>query len=153
MSSAALRAFLISTALACAGCTTMAAPAPSAPEGAPAVDAAPSPRPECATAHVTLYFTDQVQSDEPVAMPLLQDLMNRVHACETAGGELRGITIATSADPGQSQREGAEQVRRRQERVTNALVSLGAPADKIHDRVERPDAVMGRRAEITADLY
>ena len=35
-------------------------------------------------------------------MPLLNDLMSLVHACETAGGSLRAITIDAAADPGQS---------------------------------------------------
>jgi hypothetical protein len=150
MRPAILRAFLIATAVASAGCATTQTTSPSP---APTTVSPPSPRPECATAHVTLYFTEAVASDQPVVAPLLQDLMDRVHACEAAGGELRGITIATSADPGQSAREAAEQVRRRQDRVRDALVSLGVPADKIHGRTEGADAVMGRRADITADLY
>src|SRR6185312_6646568 len=154
MTSAALRALLASAVLACGACTTMqpaATPTPAA-----AVPSGPSPRPECAAAHVTIYFTEEVQSAQPVAMPLLTDLMNLVHACETAGGSLRSITIDAAADPGQSAGDASAQVQRRQERIRNALVGLGAPADKIRNgHVEQtgPETVMGRRAEVSADLY
>lgn len=114
---------------------------------------APSPRAECAPAHVTLYFSEQVASDEPVVTPLLNDFMGRIRACEAAGGELRGITVATAADPGQSQSDGRAQVARRVERVRAALVDLGAPAEKISGATTDTGSVMGRRAEITADLY
>lgn len=122
---------------------------------APAVAASPaSPRAECAPAHVTLYFGEQIASDEPVVTPLLNDFMARIRACEAAGGELRAITIVASADQGQSAGEGRAQVRRRVERVRAALVNAGAPADKIAEGAAAPAApVMGRRAEITADLY
>jgi len=118
-----------------------------------AAAAAPSPRAECTAAHVTLYFTEQVSSDEPVVTPLLNDFMDRIHACQAAGGELRSITIATTADPGQSGSDARAQIQRRQQRVSAALVEHGAPADKISGATTTPDAVMGRRAEITADLY
>src|SRR5689334_6294587 len=155
MTSAALRALVASAVLACGACTTMQG-APSAPAPAAATPSGPSPRPECATAHVTIYFTEEVQSTQPTAMPLLNDLMSLVHACETAGGSLRGITIDAAADPGQSAADAAAQVHRRQDRIRNALVGLGAPADKIHNgHVEQtgPEAVMGRRAEVSADLF
>ena len=154
MTAAALRALVASAVLACGACSTMQA-TPSAPATA-ATPTGPSPRPECATAHVTIYFTEEVQSSQPTAMPLLNDLMSLVHACETAGGSLRGITIDAAADPGQSAADAAAQVHRRQDRIRNALVGLGAPADKIHNgHVEQtgPEAVMGRRAEVSADLY
>jgi len=116
--------------------------------------ATPSPRPECAAAHVTLYFGEHVASDEPVVTPLLNDFMARVRACEAAGGELRAITIVTTADPGQTPGEARAQVRRRIERVRAALVNAGAPADKIVEaQATQAAPVMGRRAEITADLY
>jgi hypothetical protein len=120
-----------------------------------AATAAPSPRAECAPAHVTLYFGEQVASDEPVVTPLLNDFMARVRACEAAGGELRSISIVTSADPDQSASEARAQVRRRIDRVRAALVNAGAPADKIVEgAAPAPEgAIMARRAEITADLY
>ena len=72
MTSAALRALVASAVLACGACTTMqSTPTAPAPAAAPS---GPSPRPECATAHVTIYFTDEVQSTQPTAMPLLNDL-------------------------------------------------------------------------------
>ena len=155
MTSAAVRVLMVLTVLACGACMTMQpSPAPSAP--ATPTPSGPSPRPECASAHVTIYFADEVQSAQPVAMPLLDDLMNLVRACESAGGSLRAITIDAAADPGQSTPDAAAQVRRRQDRVRNALIGLGAPADKIHNgHVEQtgPQAVMGRRAEVSADLY
>ena len=121
---------------------------------APAAAATPSPRAECAPAHVTLYFGEQVASDEPVVTPLLNDFMGRVRACEAVGGELRAITIVTTADSGQSASDARAQVRRRIERVSAALVNAGAPANKIVEgRATEASAVMGRRAEITADLY
>jgi hypothetical protein len=154
MTAAALRALLASAVLACGACTTMA-PAPT-PTPAAAAPTGPSPRPECASAHVTIYFTDEVQSAQPVAMPLLNDLMNLVHACEAAGGSLRSITIDAAADPGQSAADAGAQVHRRQERIRTALIGLGAPGDKIRNgHVEQtgPEAVMGRRAEVSAELY
>jgi hypothetical protein len=123
---------------------------------APAAPAAPSPRSECAQAHVTLYFTEAVASDEPVVTPLLTDFMNQIRACESAGGELRSITIVTAADPGQSASDARAQIRRRQDRVRAALVNIGAPTDKIvygEAGQASQGAVMSRRAEITADLY
>lgn len=128
----------------------------TAQEAAPTAQAAPaptSPRPECAPAHVTLYFGEQVASDEPVVTPLLNDFMAQIRACEAAGGEVRSITVVTSADPGQNANAAREQVHRRQERVRAALVNAGAPADKIVAGVEAQGAIMGRRAEITANLY
>ena len=91
-----------------------------------------------------------------MASTLLNDLMNLAHACEAAGGSLRSITIDTTADPGQSAADAAAQVHRRQDRLRNALIALGAPADKIRNgHVEQtgPETVMGRRAEVSADLY
>lgn len=125
----------------------------AAPAAAQAVASAPSPRAECAPAHVTLYFGEQVASDEPVATPLLNDFMQRVRECEAAGGELRSMSIVTSADPGQNARDARAQIERRIERVRAALVNLGAPADKIVEGAAPAAPIMGRRAEITADLY
>ncbi|WP_395644517.1 hypothetical protein [Terricaulis sp.] len=142
----------IAIVLALAACAqTGGAPAPA--PVAQTVTAPPSPRAECAPAHVTLYFGEQVASDEPVVTPLLNDFMARIHACEAAGGELRGITIATAADAGQSQSDARAQVQRRIERVRAALVAQGAPAAKISGATTDTGAIMSRRAEITADLY
>jgi hypothetical protein len=114
----------------------------------------PSPRAECGPAQVTLYFGEQVASDEPVVTPLLNDFMAHIRACEAAGGELRYITIVTSADPGQSAGDARAQIRRRIDRVRAALVNAGAPADKVLEGAATPAAqIMGRRAEITANLY
>ena len=154
MTSAALRAVLASAVLVCGACSTMQGP--STPTQTAAGPTGPSPRPECAPAHVTIYFTEEVQSAQPVAMPLLNDLMTLVHACETAGGSLRSITIDAAADPGQSAADAAAQVHRRQDRIRTALIGLGAPGDKIRNgHVEQtgPEAVMGRRAEVSAELY
>ena len=148
-----LRALLCSMILACGACTTAGAPPQAASTAAPA---APSPRPECAQQRVTIYFSDEVQSDQPVAMPLLNSLMDQVRACEHAGGELRGITIAATADPGQSTRDGQIQIQRRQERVRDALVRLGAQGSRIHFAPAGqadPDAIMAKHADITADMY
>lgn len=107
--------------------------------------------PVCRPAQITLYFSEQVASDEPVVTPLLNDFMDRIHRCEAAGAELRSITIVTTADPGQSASDARAQVRRRIERVSAALVNVGAPAGKIVEGQPVPSApVMGRRAEITA---
>ena len=153
MTHALIKAAGVSLLLGLGACMqTQAASETAAPVAAQAPT--PSPRAECAPAHVTLYFGEQVASDEPVVTPLLNDFMGRVRACEAAGGELRSISIVTSADPGQSASDGRAQVRRRVERVRAALVNAGAPADKIVEGVAPSSAqVMGRRAEITADLY
>jgi hypothetical protein len=149
-----LRALSVSFALALGACMQMGAPAEqSPPPAAQVVASPPSPRAECAPAHVTLYFSEQVASDEPVVTPLLNDFMTRIRACEAAGGELRAVTIATSADPGQSGSDARAQIERRQQRVSAALVDLGVPAAKITGATAQSGAVMGRRADITADLY
>lgn len=146
-----LRAVGVSIVLALAACAQTEAPQP-APVAA-AATSPPSPRAECTPTHVTLYFAEQVASDEPVATPLLNEFMNRIRACEAAGGELRAITIATSADPGQNANDARAQVERRVARVSAALVERGAPAAKISAARVQPGAIMGRRADITADLY
>ena len=146
-----LRAVSVSLALALGACAQTGASAP--PPAAPAVSSTPSPRAECAPALLTLYFSEQVASDEPVVTPLLNDFMSRIRACEAAGGELRGVTIATAADPGQSAGEARAQIQRRQQRVTAALVNLGVPEAKIAGATTDTGAVMARRAEVTADLY
>lgn len=145
----------ISVALALGACaqTQTADHAAHAAPVAAAAPATPSPRAECAPANVTLYFGEQVASDEPVVTPLLNDFMAQVRACEAAGGELRRITVATSADPGQSITDSRAQVQRRVERISAALVNAGAPADKIVGAEAQQGGIMGRRAEITADLY
>jgi hypothetical protein len=151
MISARLNVLLLSAALACGACTTVAQTAQQA-----AIQSTPSPRPDCAQQHVTIYFSDEVQSNEPVAMPLLNTLMDQVHACERAGGELRGITIASTADPGQSARDALAQIQRRDQRVRDALVHLGAQGGKIHFAPAGqadPDAIMAKHADVTADLY
>lgn len=142
--------------MALGACTQTQAADSAPPAHAQVVAMSPSPRPECAPAHVTLYFGDQVSSDEPVVTPLLNDFMEHIRACQAAGGELRSITINTVADPGQSAADGRAQVERRQGRVRAALVSAGAPADKIVNGAAThgsEGAIMGRRAEISADLY
>lgn len=140
---------------ACAQTQTQLPTADAVPAVAP-VPATPSPRAECTPAHVTLYFAETVASDEPVVTPLLNDFMARTRTCEEAGGELRSITIVATADPGLGVADARAQVRRRQERVRAALINLGAPADKIvyGEPVQAAQAaIMGRRADITADLY
>ena len=155
MTHALIKAAGISLLLALGACSwTQAMSEPAAPASTAATVAAePSPRAECAPAHVTLYFGEQVASDEPVVTPLLNDFMGRIRACEAAGGELRSISVVTSADPGQSATDSRAQVARRQARVRAALVNAGAPDDKIVAGTERQESVMGRRAEITANLY
>jgi hypothetical protein len=153
MTHALIKVAGISLLLALGACAQTQATS-EAPAAAQAVAATPSPRAECAPAHVTLYFGEQLASDEPVVTPLLNDFMEHVRACEAAGGELRSISVVTSADPGQSASDARAQIRRRIERVTAALVNAGAPADKIAEGAAPTSAqVMGRRAEITADLY
>lgn len=147
------RTLFVSAALIASGCAS--APATStAPAASTVAASTPSPRAECAPAQVTLYFGSEIASDEPVVTPLLNDFMEHIRRCETAGGELRSITIVASADPDQSPAATRAQVERRQARVRAALVHAGAPANKIVDGPPmRADAVMGRRAEITAALY
>ena len=153
MISARLKVLLFSAALACGACTTTAPPAPQA---AAAVPSTPSPHAGCSQQRVTIYFSDEVQSDQPVAMPLLNALLDAVHVCERHGGELRGITIASTADSGQSARDALAQIQRRDERIRDALVHLGAQGSKIHFAPAGqadPDAIMAKHADITADLY
>jgi len=147
-----LRAVSVSLVLALGACAQTSPPA-EPPAAQVVASSPPSPRAECAPAHVTIYFGDQVASDEPVVTPLLNDFLAHIRACEAAGGELRSITIATTADPGQSASEAQAQIERRQQRVRAALVNLGAPDDKIVGAVASAGSVMGRRAEVHADLY
>jgi hypothetical protein len=140
-----------------------ATPAPAAvsqPAAAPAaaspVASTPSPRPDCTRQNVTLYFTDVVQSDQPVATPLLDLMMDHVHACVHAGGAIRSAIIATTADSGQSDADAAAQLERRRDRVRDALVHVGIPADKIQyapTGQPDPDAIMAKHADISVDLY
>ncbi len=166
MTHALIKAAGVSLVLALAACAqtqaqSEAAPAPAVEQAqtqaaAPAADpAAAAPRPDapCGPAQVTLYFGEQVASDEPVVTPLLNDFMDRIRRCEATGNTLRSITIATTADAGQSASDARAQVRRRVDRVRAALVNVGAPADKIAEgAAERAAGVMSRRAEITANF-
>lgn len=154
MTSAIARALLVSAALALGACAGMGGSGSS--DTTAAVTNTPSPHAGCTQQTATIYFSDEVQSDQPVAMPLLNTLMDQVHACEHAGGQLRGITISASADPGQNQTAAAAQIQRRQERVRDALVHLGAPGNKIRfvpAGTAAADAIMAKRADVIADLY
>ena len=127
--------------------------AAAAPAAAPGT---PSPRPDCAQQHVTIYFSDTVQSDQPVATPLLDLMMNNVHACERAGGAVVDAIVATTADAGQSPDAAAAQLQRRQDRVRDTLIHLGIAASKIRNAPAGQadsDAIMGKHADITVDLY
>jgi hypothetical protein len=147
----------VSLVLALGACMhTQSATEPTTPAATQTVTETASPRPECANANVTLYFTETVASDEPVVTPLLNDFMSQIRACQSAGGELRNVTIVTAADAGQSPSDARAQIQRRQDRVRAALVNIGVPADKIVNgsaSQSAEGAVMSRRAEITADLY
>jgi hypothetical protein len=148
-----MRVLLISAALALGACAGMGG---GGPAETAAVTNTPSPHAGCSQQTATIYFSDEVQSDQPVAMPLLNTLMDQVHACEHGGGELRGITISASADPGQSETAANAQIQRRQERVRDALVRLGAAGNKIHfvpAGQASADAIMAKRADVVADLY
>jgi len=172
MPSAALRALVCSMAIVASACTTMNAPAPHAapasspasaapagpatPAPSPAAAGSPSPRPGCSTQHVTIYFTDVVQSDQPVATPLLDLMMNEVHACQRAGGAIVSAVIATASDPGLNDSDAAAQLQRRRERVRDTLVHLGIPEAKIQYAPAGqadPDAIMAKHADITVELY
>mgnify|MGYP002625143124 CR=1 FL=1 len=115
----------------------------------------PSPRPECNDASVTIYFPEESATLQPLADPLLTQLMQRVNACQGAGGELREIRIVAYPDSGANRSMREAEMRMRGARVRAALVAAGAPEDKI--RVVRPRGdlrqVMQRRAEVTADLF
>ena len=115
----------------------------------PAPPSEPSPRAECAPASVTIYFTEESATLQPLADPLLGRLLQQVNDCTSAGGELRGITITAYPD-----NSGSRSSREAEMRLRAALVEAGAPDDKI--RVVRPrsdSGVMTRRAEVNADLW
>ncbi|HRP11491.1 MAG TPA: hypothetical protein PLK37_10685 [Terricaulis sp.] len=114
----------------------------------------PSPRAECAPTSVTIYFTEESATLQPLADPLLARLMQQVSDCTNAGGELRGLTITAYPDARGSRSSREAEMRLRAQRVQAALVQAGAPADKI--RIVRPrgeTGVMTRRAEVSADLF
>lgn len=121
----------------------------------PAPAATPSPRPECVQTEVTIYFTEESATLQPLTDPLIGSLMERVNACTAAGGEVREIRIVAYPDRGASRAAAEAEMRTRAARVRAALGEAGAPADKI--RVVRPRSeaagVMGRRAVVTADLW
>jgi outer membrane protein OmpA-like peptidoglycan-associated protein len=121
----------------------------------PAPPATPSPRPECAQASVTIYFTEESATLQPLTDPLVGSLMERVNACVAAGGEVREIRILAYPDRGSGRAAAEAEMRARAARVRAALQGAGAPAEKI--RVVRPrgdsGAIMRRRAEVTADLW
>lgn len=146
-----VRALGVSLALACAACASVLSSAPEAPVAA----SAPSPRPDCAPAEATIYFTENSATVQPLSIPLLRDLLDRARACEAAGGEIRAITIAAHPDHGADRTSAEMQVRERARRVRGELIELGAPADKIqivHIR-RRDGQPMTRRAVVTLDLY
>lgn len=122
------------------------------------VDLAPdrpiSPRVECAPASVTIYFTEESATLQPLSDPLIARFMEQVSNCTNAGGELRQIIITAYPDSRGSRTAREAEIRERSTRVRLALQEAGAPADKI--RVTRPrgeGGVMQRRAEVTADLW
>lgn len=136
--------------LGLAGLGAACASLPSLPQAE-----APSPRPECAPAEVTVYFTEESATLQPTTEPLLRDLRARIDACTAAGGALRGVTVIAYADHGARRSAAEAQMRTRAARVRAALVEAGIDNAVIATRRPRSDgpAIMGRRAEITADLY
>lgn len=136
-----------------AAVTVLAACATSAP--APEASAEPSPRPECARATATIYFTEDSATLQPLAHPLLRDLMAQVQACQGAGGALRGITVTGYPDSLAGAGEARAEMEERTARVRAALIEHGAPADLIRTELGRRErgAIMQRRAEVVADLY
>ena len=138
----------------CLGVAALAALAAGCAGFNPAPPVAASPRAECAPAGVTIYFTEESATLQPLADPLIGRLMEQVNACTAAGGELRAIAITAYPDSRGSRSSREAEMRARAARVRAALVEAGAPNDKI--RVVRPrgeGGVMQRRAEVTADLW
>ena len=120
-----------------------------------APDPAPSPRAECASETVTIYFQEESATMQPLSDPLIVRLMERANACTAAGGELRELRIAAFPDRGARGGDADLETRERAAQVRAALLAAGAPPDKI--RVVRPraerGAIMQRRAEVTAILW
>jgi outer membrane protein OmpA-like peptidoglycan-associated protein len=113
-----------------------------------------SPRAECAPASVIIYFNEESATLQPLANPLIGQLMEQVNACTAAGGELRGIDIVAYPDSGSTRADAEVEMRARAARVRAALEQAGAPGDKIRFVRRRAAAgVMQRRAEVTADLF
>jgi len=120
----------------------------------PAPTPEPSPRAECAPQSVTIYFTEESATLQPLADPLIGRLLEHVNACTGAGGELRRLVIVAYPDNGANRSAREAEMRMRAARVRAALIEAGAPNDKI--RVVRPrgeGGIMQRRAEISADLW
>lgn len=142
-----LRALAVAAVLVCASCAT---PDPTAEFAA----APPSPRAECARAEAIVYFTDDSPTLQPTTQPLLRDLLARASQCQAAGGDVSAIVVVSHPDSDARGSIRTQQITQRNERVRDALVELGAPADKI--RLFRADAhtgeMMARRTEVTLYL-
>jgi hypothetical protein len=137
---------LAAFAASCAGTPAAIGPDPSAP---------PSPRAECAHTSVTIYFNEESATLQPLADPLIGELLERVSSCQTAGGELRAIWVVPYPDSGADRAAREAEIQERGSRVRAALVEAGAPSDKV--RIQRPvdygRGVMQRRVEVIADLW
>lgn len=106
--------------------------------------------------HVTLDFAPHMSSETPLLRiepyrRVLSDFVQRIRVCEAAGVELRSITVIVSLDRNQRPHLARAEARRRQGHIRAALVSAGAPGDKI---VMEPTVEMSgmMRARITANF-
>jgi len=121
----------------------------------PAPDAPVSPRAECASQSVTIYFPEESATLQPLSDPLIGRMMEHVNACTAAGGELRQIRVTAYPDSRGNRARGEAEMRERGARIRAALVEAGAPNSAI--RIVRPrgehGTIMQRRAEIVADLW
>ena len=146
-----LLAGLALAAVLCA-CATPEAAQTAAPTAAAAGPV--SPRPDCAPADATIYFEPDSATIRGASGPILRELVEKIAACRTAGGELRHINVVAYSDATGSPTERQTLARAREDATREALVAAGAPVAAIQYDHDRPaTSVMQRHADITLDMW
>lgn len=116
---------------------------------------AASPRPECANFTALIYFEPDSTDLLPAATPILRDIMARIGACRSAGGELTRIAIVAFPDRTSGRHEARSEIDARARTAREALIAAGAPNSAI--RIRRPidpdGQLMQRRAEIAIEMW
>lgn len=114
-----------------------------------------SPRPACASFTALIYFQADSADLLPSATPILRDVVDRIEACQAAGGELSRIRVTAFPDRSGGRQERRYEVGARARTARTALIIAGAPRSAIS--IQRPGAIddhmMQRRAEISIEMW